>query len=124
MNPVVSFAMTDKVISEKAASKLYWGDGRVAFIAQQAQIKSMLAEGYSQSAIYKLLQEHLSGMSYSQFSYLIRKNIARIPKTSDQSLKETSIAPGQKSQTTELNSMTAFRSFQPGPKVPDINDLF
>ena len=116
--------MTDKVISEKAASKLYWGDGRVAFIAQQAQIKSMLAEGYSQSAIYKLLQEHLSGMSYSQFSYLIRKNIARIPKTSDQSSEETSIVPSQKSHATELNSMTAFRSFQPGPKVPDINDVF
>lgn len=116
--------MTDKVISEKAASKLYWGDGRVAFIAQQAQIKSMLAEGYSQSAIYKLLQEHLSGMSYSQFSYLIRKNMVRVPKTSDQSLKDTSIVPVQKSQATELNSMTAFRSFQPGPKVPDINDVF
>ena len=95
--------MTDKAISEKAASKLYWGEGRVAFVAQQAQIKTMLAEGYSQSAIYKLLQEHLSGMSYSQFSYLIRKNIVRIPKTSAQSLKETSIVPSQKSQTIELN---------------------
>lgn len=84
----------------------------------------MLGKGHPQVAIYKALQEHLNGMSYCQFSHLIRKNIIRTSSMPQQAAEKTTI--GKKNENAPKKNVfpSAFRGFEPGPKVPDINELF
>jgi hypothetical protein len=115
----------DKSLEEKEVSHpLHWGRGRFAFLAQQEQIKSMLAVGHTQLEIYKALQVHLNGLCYSQFSHLIRKNITARSKPAAPPATKITTPPKYESQKNLSASKPAFRSFQPGPTLPDINDLF
>jgi hypothetical protein len=105
------------------SNRLHWGSARMTFLAQQEQIKGMLKQGYPQIAIHKELQEHLNGMSYCQFSHLIRKNITGVIQIHT-SKPVVGNASNIESPTKKIASTTAFRGFVPGPKVPDLNELF
>ena len=76
---------------KKSENRLAWGRGRMAFMAQQARIAKMLGEGWPQTMIYKELEPHLNGLSYSQFSMHIRKNILKTQKTGASHPQSTSI---------------------------------
>lgn len=118
---------------KKAENRLAWGRGRMAFIAQQERIARMLADGWPQTMIYKELEPHLNGLSYSQFSVHIRKNILKTQKTGasrpEPSASTTTSQAAQvpvKPNTMEPAALkkTGFKSFVPGPKDPDPKDLW
>jgi hypothetical protein len=106
------------------SNRLHWGNARMTFLAQQEQIKSMLKQGYPQIAIHKTLLDHLNGMSYCQFSHLIRKNITGVIQTHTSKPPAVGSASNIESPKKKIASTTAFRGFVPGPKVPDLNELF
>ena len=119
---------------KKSENRLAWGRGRMAFMAQQTRITKMLAEGWPQTMIYKELEPHLNGLSYSQFSMHIRKNILKTQKTGASRPQSTPI-PEQAQQTlpepmkaieTDLapTQKPGFKSFVPGPKDPDPKELW
>lgn len=107
-----------------ARERLHWGAGRIAFFAHQERIKQLLAEGYPQLVIHQKLHEELSELSYSQFSRLIRKYIFRRSKAAEPAMQKTINASNNQSPSNEFKLPSVFRGFVPGPKVPDLNELF
>ena len=114
-------------------NRLAWGRGRMAFIAQQEHIAKMIAEGWPQTMIYKELEPHLNGLSYSQFSVHIRKNILNSQKVGASRPEPGATATAipvpdtpMKPSTMESTSIkkAGFKSFVPGPKDPDPKELW
>lgn len=96
----------------------------MAFFAHQERIKELLAAGCPQLLIHQELQSELGRLSYSQFSALIRKYILGRKKTSG--FAQKSAKPAQHTQISleEQTLPTVFRGFVPGPKVPNLDELF
>jgi len=88
-----------------------YGTGRVAFIAKQAEIATMLAAGHTKKNIYNHMKEHLAGLSYPQFTRYIRSRIQNIS------------AP-PKANIEQSKPKEAVKSFVPGDKDPNLDDLF
>ena len=118
---------------KKAGNRLAWGRGRMAFIAQQERIAKMIAEGWPQTMIYKELEPHLNGLSYSQFSVHIRKNILKSQKVgaSRPEPRATAAATQVPDAPIKPSAMESapikkagFKSFVPGPKDPDPKELW
>ena len=105
------------------ANRLHWGTGRLAFLAHQETIKQMLALGHTQLAIYSALEQNLNGLSYSQFSQHVRTYIIQTPAKLKAMAKERIVVP-QQNQPRNLPMKNFFPSFEPGPKVPDLNELW
>lgn len=123
--------MNQTADENKAENRLAWGRGRMAFVAQQERIAKMLAEGWPQTLIYKELEPHLNGLSYSQFSVHIRKNILKNQKTAASRPEPGTVistAPSEpvKPAISEAEPVPkrSFKSFIPGPKDPDPKDLW
>lgn len=108
---------------ETATKRLQWAKGRMAFVAQQDRIREMLAAGDSQLGVYRILQPHLNGLSYSQFSHHVRTCILLVRAKLKPVTKGRIVVP-QQNQRTDLPRKNFFPSFEPGPKVPDLNELF
>ncbi len=96
----------------------------MAFLAHQQQIRQMLAEGYPQLLIHQKLHKELNELSYSQFSRLIRKYIFGRQQSGVQVAKTPISARTTQSIATDVKLPSIFRGFEPGPKVPDIDELF
>jgi hypothetical protein len=115
--------------SDRAA----WGTGRVVFLANLPVIQDMLSAGWPVTAVYQGLQDSLAGVSYRQFTDYVRKHRRMVSKQSRNDPTATlpsasstkSIVPATPGiQTKQPGAKPVFRGFEPGPKVPDLNELF
>lgn len=114
-----------KLNTERAA----WGDGRIAYAAHASRIQQLMTQGWPLKKIYRELQDQLTGLSYQQFTYHVRK---QTPKTAtppilaadtrDISQPET-IERGMDEQKQE-SSRTTGKRFTPGPRIPDPSQLY
>jgi hypothetical protein len=129
----IELVMDQTKDEKKAENRLAWGRGRMAFIAQQDRIARMIAEGWPQTMIYKELEPHLNGLSYSQFSVHIRKNILKTQKVGASQPEPRAAATAVPVPDTPLKSSAlesasikkaGFKSFVPGPKDPDPKELW
>lgn len=113
-----------------SSNRKAWGTGRVVIRAHLPTIQKMLADGHPLTAIYQHIKESLAGLSYNAFTYQARKHF----QDSEPNTKKTGTKPpaetpllNNTSLETELPTKPAanlFPNYQPGPKEPDIKELF
>jgi hypothetical protein len=60
---------------DEQKSKRPWGAGRVAFLALLESVKSDVNEGWSLKEVYRRYAERLANITYSQFTYYVRRHI-------------------------------------------------
>lgn len=60
---------------DEQKSKRPWGAGRVAFLALLESVKSDIDEGWSLKEVYRRYSERLANITYSQFTYYVRRHI-------------------------------------------------
>lgn len=113
-----------------SADRKPWGTGRVAIRAHLPTIKKMLDDGHPLTSVYQHIKDSLAGLSYNAFTYQARKHFQATrqikQKTVHNSPLETRLT-SDKSPGQELPPKPAaplFPDYQPGPKEPDIKDLF
>ncbi len=106
-----------------------WGDGRIAYAAHANRIQQLMTQGWPLKKIYRELEDQLTGLSYQQFTYHVRKQTPKtaaspIPAvdTRDISQPET-IERGTDEQKQEPSRATGKR-FIPGPRIPDPSQLY
>ncbi len=96
----------------------------MAFQAHRERIKQLLAEGCPQVLIHQEMHRELNGLSYSQFSRLIRKYIFGRQQTGVHTLKKPVGVTATLDAARGSGLPSVFRGFEPGPKVPNIDELF
>jgi hypothetical protein len=135
-----------------ASSRTDWGNGRAAFRANRPAIQKLLDEDWPLTTIYQRVQDSLAGISYRQFINLVRKNFpstSQLRRTKNNALTQ-SISSAQSTPVVESPVQTPklaakettkdetldttpppkpapfefIKSYKPGPKVPNLKDLF
>ena len=115
---------------KRYSGRIAWGTGRIAFNAHWPFIQQQIDAGCPMTAVYKQIHDSLAGMSYNVFTYHARKRFTPTAKNwrmryRRSSSAQTSInADNNQSQTTGAISTSVFRGFVPGPKVPNLDELF
>jgi hypothetical protein len=129
-----------------ASSRTVWGNGRAAFRANRPTIQKLLAEDWSMTTIYQRVQDSLAGISYRQFIKLVRKNFpstSQLRQAKNKPLTQSIASAESTAQTPKLAAKETtkaetldttpppkpapfefIKSYKPGPKVPNLNDLF
>lgn len=134
-----------------ASARLPWGKARVAFRANIPAIQPLLDERWPLTTVYQHVQDSLAGVSYRQFIYHVRKEFPSASQLRGVNNKEDtqSTASAEKASTIEPKQapkpvaekatngpkldMTPppkpapfefIKSYRPGPKAPNLKDLF
>jgi Family of unknown function (DUF5338) len=108
----------------KEKSRLEWGSGRVAFLAHQEQIRQMITAGHPQRHIYNQLEKELGGLSYSQFSWHVRKKLLDQKTVPVLAPDEPVKAEPERAHEKPKKPGTGTTRFKPGPRVPDPSQLY
>lgn len=114
-------------------SRAAWGDGRIVFAAHAKRIQEYMDSGWPLKKIYRELENQLTGLSYQQFAYHVRKqNKAKNPTAVTESgMNPTIETPlkqeirGQEDEQNQESSRSGKPSrFIPGPRIPDPSQLY
>lgn len=106
-----------------------WGTGRVAIMGQLPFIRQRIQGGCPMTAIYAEIEDSLAGMSYSLFTYHVRKRLPEFsrPRQSKRSKARSNGIQSAVPPTPERKhpgEASVFQGFNPGPKVPNLDELF
>jgi len=121
-----------------ASTRTAWGKARIAFRANRLAIKELLDADWPLTTIYQQTQDSLAGVSYSHFTFLVRKNFPSISqwregndKPTSQSIASTEISTYMSSliqreaaKNEKPNAPASPAKFKPGPRLPDPKLLY
>jgi hypothetical protein len=107
-----------------SSNRKAWGTGRVAVRAHLPTIQKMLADGHPLTVVYQHIKDSLAGLSYNAFTYQTRKHFqdTKQKTPSFETLSATNESP--KTEPPPKQAANLFPNYQPGPKEPDIKELF
>jgi len=125
----------DQTETNQQTNRAAWGDGRIVFAAHAKRIQDYMAQGWPLKKIYRELESQLTGLSYQQFAYHVRKqNKATKPSamsgmTSDMAANtENQVHQTMRGQEDEQKQEPSRSGkpgrFIPGPRVPDPSQLY
>ena len=116
------------------SERVAWGTGRVVVRANLSAIQGLLDEGWPLTTVYQRVKNSLAGLSYRQFTDHVRRHCASTSKQPSKKLEAAKQCPESvetadhaskhESRKRELQTNPLFRGYVPGPKVPDLNELF
>ena len=135
-----TFSITEAILERErvASTRTAWGKARIAFRANRLAIKELLDADWPLTTIYQQAQDSLAGVSYSQFTFLVRKNFPSISqrrggndKPTSQSIASTEISSDIRSPIQRESAKNEKPSapgspakFKPGPRLPDPKLLY
>jgi hypothetical protein len=135
-----TFSITEAILERErvASTRTAWGKARIAFRANRLAIKELLDADWPLTTIYQQAQDSLAGVSYSQFTFLVRKNFPSISqrrggndKPSSQSIASTEMSSDIRSpiqreaaKNDKPSAPGSPAKFKPGPRLPDPKLLY
>lgn len=103
------------------SNRIHWGVGRVAFHANQSEIEKLLQAGWSVTQVHVQLKNSLGGLSYRQFAdYVSRK----LPDAQPWRQRAPGTARSWRAEASRASATLLAKHFIPGPRVPDLKDLY
>ena len=122
----------DQTEINQQTSRAAWGDGRIVFAAHARRIQEYMDSGWPLKKIYRELENQMTGLSYQQFAYHVRKqNKSKNPSASERGMNSIIEAPLQPEirgqadeQNQEPNRNGKPSRFVPGPRIPDPSQLY